>query len=156
MDYVTVYDVSHSWYRHWWFPAAGLIFLAIGLLMYRFRDENRSSFGSELLIVFAAFWTLLAFGIVATDSFGLVSDLRNGRCEIVEGVVTEFVPWSDAVKKDETFVVSGHRFHYSDFTITPGFNNTQVHGGPIHDGLRVRIHCSGNDIAKLEIARSPE
>ncbi len=156
MDYITVYDVGQSWFRHWWFPASGLVFLVIGLLMFTFRDNIRSRFGrgfAVLLPVSAAAWTLAALAIVATEYFGLAFDLRHGRCEVIEGVVMQFEPWSDVIKKDETFVVGGHRFHYSDYTITAGFNNTQVSGGPIHEGLPVRIHYSGNDIARLEIAK---
>ena len=108
---------------------------------------------ASFFLLFACFWTLASLALTASDYFGLASALRHGRCEVVEGVVTQFEPWSDVIKKDETFVVNGHRFHYSDFTITPGFNNTQVHGGPIHEGVRVRIHYTGNDIARLEIAQ---
>jgi hypothetical protein len=43
-------------------------------------------------------------------------------------------------------------FSYSDYVIVPCFNNTASHGGPIRDGLRVRIAYSGNCILKLEVA----
>jgi hypothetical protein len=147
---MTVFDVTQSGFRHWWFPAAGLVFIVLGAGMFVF---GRRRVFAGILLLFACFWTFVSLALTASDYFGLASALRHGRCEVVEGVVTEFEPWSDVIKKDETFVVNGRRFHYSDFTIMPGFNNTQVHGGPIHEGLRVRIHYSGNDIAKLEIAQ---
>jgi len=37
--------------------------------------------------------------------------------------------------------------------VTAGFNNTLSHGGPIHEGLRVRIADVDGAIARLEIAR---
>ncbi|MBV9128726.1 MAG: hypothetical protein JO117_11650 [Verrucomicrobia bacterium] len=53
----------------------------------------------------------------------------------------------------EWFVVDGRRFEYSDYVIVPGFNNTASHGGPIRQGLQVRVHYVGNNIARLEVAR---
>jgi hypothetical protein len=54
---------------------------------------------------------------------------------------------------DESFVVGGRRFSYSDYSVTPGFNNTRSHGGPIDNGVYVRITHRGNTILRLEIAR---
>ncbi|MGH9970245.1 MAG: hypothetical protein ACREBG_20950 [Pyrinomonadaceae bacterium] len=54
---------------------------------------------------------------------------------------------------DETFVVDGHRFSYSDYDETKGFNRTQSHGGPMREGLQVRITHVDGSIVKLEIAR---
>ena len=105
-----------------------------------------------LFLLFACFWTLLSLALTATDYFGLASDLRHGRCEVVEGIVEQFDPMPYEGHKDESFVVSGHRFEYSDYDITAGFNRSRSHGGPIRQGLRVRIQCKGNEIAKLEVA----
>jgi len=55
--------------------------------------------------------------------------------------------------QDETFTVNGVRFSYSDFGVTCGFNNSASHGGPIREGLQVRIHYVGNAILRLEVAR---
>ena len=53
----------------------------------------------------------------------------------------------------ESFEVNGHRFAYSDYIVTAGFNNTQSHGGPIREGLQVRIVAVDGRIARLEVAR---
>ena len=52
----------------------------------------------------------------------------------------------------EHFCVRQACFEYSDFVITAGFNNTASYGGPIRDGLPVRVTYVGNAIAKLEVA----
>lgn len=52
--------------------------------------------------------------------------------------------------------VSGVHFAYSDFVVTAGFNQTSSHGGPIHEGLLLRIAYTGSaddaTIVKLDIA----
>jgi len=55
--------------------------------------------------------------------------------------------------KDESFVVAGKRFQYSDFEATSAFNNSKSHGGPIDDGLQVRLWYVGNRIVKVAVAR---
>jgi hypothetical protein len=53
----------------------------------------------------------------------------------------------------ESFEVAGHCYSYSDYVVVAGFNNTQSHGGPIRNGLRVRIADIDGQIARLEVAR---
>jgi hypothetical protein len=112
----------------------------------------------------------LAFAVVAT--FAMVSALRSWNrgvsrqydmasraardptTPVVEGRVEGFQPAPAEGHQDETFTVGGVRFAYSDYVITGGFNQTQSHGGPIHEGVAVRIHYipGPNVIVKLEIA----
>jgi hypothetical protein len=54
---------------------------------------------------------------------------------------------------EESFTVEGHRFSYSDYIVTSGFHNTASHGGPIREGLHVRVTYSGNLILRLEVAQ---
>ena len=81
--------------------------------------------------------------------------LRAGKCKIVEGVITEFDPMPWAGHQDESFVVKGIRFEYSDFSPKAGFHQSSSHGGPIRLGLRVKIFYietgQSRDIARLEI-----
>lgn len=156
MEYVTIFDIRQSGFSHWW--ALGLIPIACGLIMLFLRARSRSLVGRVLpfvSIVFGLFWTLATLASTAIHHFGLASDLRNGRCEVVEGVVTQFDPMPYQGHKYESFVVAGHRFQYSDYIITGGFNRSRSHGGPIRDGLSVRIRYRGDDIAQLEIAKVP-
>jgi hypothetical protein len=81
------------------------------------------------------------------------SDLREGRYSVVEGPVTDFIPMPYEGHALESFTVNGHRFSYSDNIMTAGFRNTASHGGPIREGLYVRISYSGNLILRLEVAQ---
>jgi hypothetical protein len=53
----------------------------------------------------------------------------------------------------ESFEVAGRRYRYSDFVLVPGFHTTTTRGGPIREGLHVRIADVDGEIARLEIER---
>ena len=73
----------------------------------------------------------------------------------IEGTVSQFIPMPYTGHAMESFVVHGVRFAYSDYVITAGFNNTSSHGGPIREGLPVRIWYRGNEILRLDVAKRP-
>ena len=84
--------------------------------------------------------------------------LRAGRAAVVEGVVGNFRPMRTGYDT-ERFTVHGVRFSYSHDIHGLFFNQTTWVGGPIREGLRVRIHyalrtCSSEcaDILKLDVA----
>ena len=84
-----------------------------------------------------------------------VSAMRNNRAAFIEGIVTDFKPMPYTGHAMESFVVYGVRFEYSDYVITAGFNNTTSHGGPIREGLPVRIWYRAIEILRLDIANTP-
>ena len=87
--------------------------------------------------IFVIFFGLLLFGAGMLNYFNFAKlrrAAREGKYEVVEGEVREFVPMPYTGHANESFVVKGHRFSYSDYDLTKGFNQTQSHGGPIRDG----------------------
>ncbi|MFT3839832.1 MAG: hypothetical protein QM723_22790 [Myxococcaceae bacterium] len=82
-----------------------------------------------------------------------VQRLEGGDVSLVEGRVTDFKP--QGARTSEQFIVAGVPFHYSGSTFGPGFRTPHARGGPIAEGVLVRIHCSGNDILRLELAEPP-
>ena len=113
----------------YWFPALFVVFSIGGLFTLLFRNVLRPS--------------------------ELAAAYRAGKCEVVEGIVTQFHPMPATGHDVESFVVSGKHFQYSDYALRAGFNQTSSLGGPIHEGAHVRIHYLGEDIAKLEIDDTP-
>jgi hypothetical protein len=155
MTYDVVFDVAHDGYQDWWILAVGLLFTAVAATAL-FVPENLSrgtKIGRSAIFGFAVLWTTLVLVKTIVPFARLLSALHGGRCEVVEGEVTEFHPMPRGGHDQETFVVDGRRFAYSDFIMTPGFRHARSRGGPIGPGLRVRIHHLGNDIARLEVAR---
>lgn len=107
----------------------------------------------RVFVGFAVVWTSISFAATFADYRGAVSALRNNRAQVVEGTVTEFKPMAYAGHGMESFVVQGVKFEYSDFIITAGFNNTASHGGPIREGLPVKIWYSGGEIPRVDIKK---
>jgi hypothetical protein len=76
--------------------------------------------------------------------------VRNGRYSVVVGDVTDFR--SGDTHRPETFVVDGHSYSYSSSWSSVAFNRDSASGGPIRQGLRLRITDVGGAIVKLEVA----
>jgi hypothetical protein len=54
----------------------------------------------------------------------------------------------------ESFLVDGQSFKYNDAAYNGGFEKSSLYGGPIREGLQVRIWYVDNVIVRLEIARN--
>ena len=163
---VKVFDVLDSGFRNWTFSAFGLIFVAIGIVIFFFPNMIRAvgipylnvqsrlrTFSRYGFIGFAILWTSIAFFATYSQYLRHKALAQENRCRVVEGPVEHFVPMPYAGHAQESFSVDGVPFRYSDFNVTDGFNNTSSHGGPISSDSYVRI-CydpSGGVILRLEI-----
>jgi hypothetical protein len=162
MAYQTVFDVTSAGYKSWTFPAFGLIFVAAGIFLFlnrkalpgwwRTRPRASAAFASFFL-GFAVLWTLISFFSTYINYRHITSAVQEGSAKLVEGPVTNFNPMPVTGHAMERFCVQQACFEYSDYVITAGFNNTSSHGGPIREGLHVRVTYVGNEIAKLEVAK---
>jgi hypothetical protein len=160
VEYYVAFDAAAAGYRDWRFAAGGLPFLAVGVVLllahYRQPRARRSRPEGTVLLLFSGFalcWMGGAFAGTWSDYSELRDALRTGRYALVEGVVTDFVPMPKEGHAYERFSVNGCTYRYSDFVVTGAFNNTSSHGGPVREGLRVRIADVRGKIARLEIAR---
>jgi hypothetical protein len=156
VNYTLIFEASQAGYRPGPGIAIALLLLGVAYWMFGHRDELAERNPRFFLIFFFGFVIFLALVVLVStirDYTVLPSALREGRCEVIEGVVTDFDPLPRNGKGRESFVVNGKRFEYSDSEPIAGFHQTSVQGGPIYIGLKVRIHCLGGQIARLEIAR---
>lgn len=161
VNYRAVFDITDAGFKSWTFSAHGLIFVVIGIVLVLSRKTVPGRWaknpGANLAFVivylgFAIVWTISSFLDTRCEYVQLATAVREGRAEVAEGIVTNFKPMPVSGHAMESFCVSGRCFSYSDFVISAGFNNTASHGGPIREGLRVRVTFVGNEIAKLEVA----
>ena len=156
-----IFDVASAGYKSWSFPTFGIIFIVAGVGLVVLRKNLPGWWGKHpiasnvfafFFLGFAALWTVTSFVVTYLD-YSSLSDAENTNCaEVVEGVVTNFKPMPVSGHAMERFCVSGKCFEYSDYVISGGFNNTSSHGGPIREGLPVRVSYYGNSIIKLEVA----
>jgi len=110
---------------------------------------------SIFFVIFGAYFLHSVSGVAAwrRDRYdGLKNLYLAGQYSVAEGTVTNFHPMPASGHDYETFSVNGVPFSFSDFDGSPCFNNTASHGGPMREGLRVRLAYSGNCILKLEVA----
>lgn len=156
MEYSVAYDVTLGGFRNWWLPVVGFVFIIISVQLIRFRLTFPWRIPPLVLFVFAGLsifvTALIALGVIG-GHIALASALQNGRCNVIEGAVSDFHPMPKGGHDKEWLIVGNQRFEYSDYMISAGFNNTASHGGPIRKNLPVRIHYLGNNIAKLEVAK---
>ncbi len=163
MSFKTVFDVSNQGYSTWTFSAFGLIFVFVGVLLVfkaplmqqlmptGLQGRARKIF-SWFFLVFSVLWVITTFSTTYAEYRRTTEALKDGKFAVVEGPVTDFVPMPYTGHSEESFVVGDHQFSYSDYIVTDGFHNTTSHGGPIHQGLYVRVSYVGNTILKLEVA----
>lgn len=178
MHYKLIYDITQT-APAWWFPAVGLIFVTIGALLVIFRKRAYAYYSSTHLSTwgYPPLWNETAFNVfsvvwlgggiawtaaagwgIFSDYYALKTAVERREYQVVEGKVENFRPMPHEGGSLESFTVNGKEFEYSDFVMRPGFKNTQSYGGPIHEGLFVRIGyienqttCSTRDIVRLEI-----
>src|SRR5689334_20553259 len=91
----TVFDASATGWRDWWFPAVGLIFVAIALalpLMIRTGAFRRmpplvERWYPRIALGFAILWTTVTFFVTFRDYRSSVTALRKGTAKFIEGPV---------------------------------------------------------------------
>jgi len=101
--------------------------------------------------LFAIFLTMLSLGAIMLKESSARQALAGGDFKVVEGEVRNFHPMARKGDSDESFEVGGVAFHYADYRLSAGFNNTVMHGGPIRVGLPVRITYRDDLILRLEV-----
>jgi hypothetical protein len=161
MAYETIFDISreglsHLLLAHWMVLTIPWIFVYSSMIWVLDRGNIRIKISMGLrYVLLVLFVSLAVFGIYMTTSDYL--DFRNAldenKCSVVTGVVTNFDPMPWGGHKEESFLVNGLKFSYSNFEPSVGFNNSASHGGPIRDGLNVRIHYLDGKILRLELAK---
>jgi hypothetical protein len=153
-QYRVAFDLYQKSYE-WWFPAFGLIFVAIGAALVwlgRAMNWQRSRrFVGYYMIGLACLWSGVTFSTTFREYTVLRSAYRRSQFSVIEGRVTNFRPMPYQGHQDECFSVQSHRFCYSDYAVMAGFNNSASHGGPIREGLPVRISYVGSTIIRLEV-----
>lgn len=133
--------------------AVPLVLISIALLAVRLSRGPRMKSIAWIIVILGGFLSLLLLLTVAGSYLENSWRYTRGHFETVEGTVGKFHPMPYRGHDEESFSVNGVDFSYSDFVGTSScFKQTASHGGPIRDGLRVRIAYVDNCILRLEVA----
>lgn len=159
MEYITVYDAAYSIFDGWWVPAitiiASIIFWKTSQFLYDILPIFLISY-LKAMVYFLVLLTLLSgTGFIYTNMKTALASARK-TCNLEEGKIEDFV----ASLSGDKFRVNNTKFKYSSNSITGGFNHPSKEGGPISEGLQVRLCYIGDRfsggkpilIVRLEVA----
>ena len=164
--YTVVFDARNAGLPGWEFIPIGI---GIVLIAWLFRNREApataprapvlSRFLRNAPLILACFTLTVALFFFAVGSTrGARYRLNHGDYVVVEGVVSDFVPGDWIGHRHELWRVRSrdqdHWYSYSESAKTEGFGQTQQQGGPIHNGVHVRIADVDGLIARLEVATS--
>lgn len=166
-NYELVFDAAASSSGDWTPVFVGMtisVTAAIFLVFPRFRallplgnKVGSSYFG--FIFIFALLFTGIVNSARQSSDSRIGQASENNSCESIEGIVQDLEPMPYGGQKKEAFRVKDQHFEYSDYAYTGGFNNSKSHGGPIFEGMTVKIcyiqstRKNTNIIARLEIMR---
>jgi len=140
MQWKTVFDLALDGWKHLWPLPATLLFLP--LLIWGLRHDLKKRAYGAARSVFAIFVLSVivlgvGWGAIANVSsyFSLLQTEHRAAYRTIEGSISRF----DAEPKSESFTVAGVRFEYSDYDVSPCFHNISKLGGPLGEGLYIRV-----------------
>lgn len=156
MEYRSVFDIQQANDHYLWLLVASLGLMIMFLGVYGFMERG-AKLRSHLKQIFITLFGMLWLGAWLNTYLhfeNLRDALRRGEYSIAEGRVTDFIPTPYGGKDRESFNVGERHFSYSSYDLTKGFNQTRDKGGPLREGLQVRISYVDDDtIVRIEVAK---
>ena len=157
MHYRLIFDATTVRYPVWPWLLPLALFAAFGLVLVRFPNlyGQRSRFMravGTLLTIVGLGSALFIWHVRTGQRHKVIGALRDGHYALVEGRVSGFRPGAPTSHPPEEFDVNGHHYRYAPAEELYSFNHVAGAGGPIHDGVQVRIADVDGLIARLEIA----
>jgi hypothetical protein len=154
MSYVTIFQITQKAYP-WWDPASPLIVVLVGLIFVwigrKWPSQEGMHVAGYLMIVFPLMIAVFGFGSTLPEYRKCVKAYRAGAYSVVDGQVENFQPVRYLGPQKECFTVRDKRFCYSNGDIQPGFNQFAIRGGPIREGMPVRIAFYDGQILRLQV-----
>jgi hypothetical protein len=147
MDFIVVYDITHAAFTGWIFHATSLVlFCIIAFAVFLFLKFYFYESVAEYLhfLIFPFIW-IIALGILWDISiYKTYLDVKNNyinniSIKIVEGYVVDVNLQYGRINK-QSFQIGKERFEISENIYTGGFDKTVQNGGPIIQGLYVKLY----------------
>jgi hypothetical protein len=129
-------------------PEGGwLILLAILYLIVFVKFKKRTHFIGFIFI----FITALLFNFY--PYFKINHLISSNKALIIEGKVEKLIPINKEGKGYESFCIKTQCFFYSNYSISGGFNKTQLNGSPIKNGMFLRVTYQFTDASNTIILK---
>jgi hypothetical protein len=163
MNYSVVFDSTRSSYTfieyasrggtRYAFAAVSVLLVVATVVLIATRHRLGKLVVTAGLACFVGLWLLASHWLLPKVTVWA----RTVNPTVITGIVRDFVPMPPEGHMYERFCVETVCFYYSDYEITGGFNHTSSHGGPIREGLSVRVtyaaSATRNVILKLEVGQ---
>jgi hypothetical protein len=159
-SFVVIFDVSRQGYQTWREALIPLIPALIGFGVLRWsrvsgptlidKEPRLYHLVLRLSVMLGIFGTLAILAYTRREFEQLNNALKAGNYRITSGVVSGLVPELADGHPRESFDLSGRSFVYSSADVTSAFHQTVGTGGPVRDGLGVRIADVDGKILRLE------
>ncbi|MGE3301500.1 MAG: hypothetical protein AB7M12_00115 [Hyphomonadaceae bacterium] len=138
-----LYDIEKERWKNLWFVFASAPFLLIGLLAGLFGEREPGALSPwwtfAIVAAFALLWSGVGWWAISGEYARLLRAWRAGQAQQVEGAIEDFESGRSGKGTEEKFQVGGIRFRYRSNVLTAAFNKVATRGGPMREGLRVRI-----------------
>ena len=135
----------------------GAAFLYLGASWAERRGPARVLGASRPRVLRVAATAALLGALVAAATtwaeYGVCSTPLEGKdVSVITGPVTDFTPMPARGHASEQFAVDGVRFAFSGIGESCSFNHAAVFGGPLREGLLVRVYSKRGRILRLDVA----
>ena len=149
----TVYIVTKNGF-YWILPLALTAIVIVTLLLFRFTTNQGAKTMLRVILLVGALIGLVGMLIIVGNYVDNSIAYLRGHYSTIEGTVDDFSPLpAQQGDYSESFSVNGKSFSYSDFLAGQGcFNHSSTYGGPVRQGVYVRIAYKDNCILRLDIA----
>lgn len=164
-----------------WFSWMYVIAIVLGLLAFFFIQSiwetiKENGWGifrkDKVLILLLVIAVVLSYASITLAYAGvynviaghsLYNHYKNGKCDYIEGYITDFHPMPKMGHDTESFKVNGVAFAYGDENSEYYYNTCQKDGGVLEEGLYVCLWYTNVDlgveypmsyIMRIEVKRS--
>jgi hypothetical protein len=158
--YVVLFDVSRQGFQAWREASLPAIVTIVALVLALITKKASSDQRNRRLLVYnRALQVAMILGIIGTvgslvytwrEFQQLSGALTSGQYRSMTGAVTDLVPERPDGHPRESFRVNSVGFEYSSSDVTSAFHRTVGSGGPLREGLRVRVADVDGKIVRLE------
>jgi hypothetical protein len=153
-QYILYYDLAKEGFN-FIDPIVGLIIaILVSTVFYFFRKVSFLFFPLSIVSMIIGVLTFSIDMLVYKDYLYLKKLLLTNQYKIMEGRPERFLYLAQGGHGKESFYLNGIKFEYAD-NLNPnlGFHRTVAYGGPIKEGVYIKICYYNNHILKLEIRK---